>query len=169
MTFFGRVLHDKVANSTCKANLRIFFPAKKTNVTPKHKKKRHFLRDISSKTNMTMENLLFEDAFPIESGDYQCHVSFQGCISLNSTRPNSCKTITLVIFFIHQRHQREKNVTFSKVNWAFWMDRQQSTIHNPRWKLEMFHVILFEHREKPHAGWPRGDLIISRNRMTQAL
>ena len=32
----------------------------------------------------------------------------------------------------------------------------------------MFHVILFEHREKQHAGWPRGDLMISRNRMTQA-
>ena len=110
-----------------------FFPRKKTNVTPKHKKKRHFLRGISSKTNMTMENLLFEGAFPIENGDFQCHVSFQGCISLNSTRPNSCKTITLVNCFIHQRHQRKKNVTFSKVNWAFWI---QATIHDPQPTME---------------------------------
>ena len=32
------------------------------------------------KTNMTMENTLFEDVFPIEHGDFQCHVSFQGCM-----------------------------------------------------------------------------------------
>ena len=31
------------------------------------------------KTNMTMENPPFEDVFPIENGDFQCHVSFQGC------------------------------------------------------------------------------------------
>ena len=30
------------------------------------------------KTNMTMENPPFEDVFPIEHGDFECHVSFQG-------------------------------------------------------------------------------------------
>ena len=33
-----------------------------------------------AKTNMTMENPPFEDAFPIEIGDFPVsHVSFQGC------------------------------------------------------------------------------------------
>ena len=31
-------------------------------------------------TNMTMENPPFEEVFPIENLDFQCHVSFQGCI-----------------------------------------------------------------------------------------
>ena len=33
------------------------------------------------KTNMTVENPPFEDVFPIENRNFQCHVSFQGCIS----------------------------------------------------------------------------------------
>ena len=33
------------------------------------------------KTNRTMENPPFEDVFPIENGDFQCHVSAHGCNS----------------------------------------------------------------------------------------
>ena len=28
---------------------------------------------------MTMDNLPFEDVFPIETGHFPCHVGFQGC------------------------------------------------------------------------------------------
>ena len=31
------------------------------------------------KTNMTMENPPFEDVFPVENGNFQCHVGFKGC------------------------------------------------------------------------------------------
>ena len=30
---------------------------------------------------MTMENPPVEDVFPIQHGDFQCHVGFQGCIT----------------------------------------------------------------------------------------
>ena len=34
------------------------------------------------KTNMAMENPPFEGVFPIENGDFPCHVSFRGCSAL---------------------------------------------------------------------------------------
>ena len=37
------------------------------------------------KTNMTMENPPFEDVFPSEHGDFECHVTFQGLYPLQNS------------------------------------------------------------------------------------
>ena len=47
----------------------------------------HSFRCYPPKTNMIMENPPFEDVFPVETGMFQCHVSFQRCVIYDHCLP----------------------------------------------------------------------------------
>ena len=66
-------------------------PLKDHHLKKTTKQTRQFMREASpylpQKTNMTLQNPPFEDAFPIENGDFPMSCYFSG-VSVLATRPS---------------------------------------------------------------------------------